>query len=101
MDVVDGIEAEARTIPTDAPESDGTLEWRETTIVLVRVRAGAETGIGYTYADASAAALVESKLAPALAGPRSYGHRRVLAGDARGAAQRRPGGRRCHGPLGR
>jgi L-alanine-DL-glutamate epimerase-like enolase superfamily enzyme len=68
MCVVDGIEAEARTIGTDGPESDGTLEWRDTTIVIVRVRAGGETGIGYTYADASVAALIESKLAPALDG---------------------------------
>ena len=66
MRVIDGIEAEARTLATDGRESDGTLEWQDTTIVLVRVHAGDETGIGYTYADASAAALVESKLAPAL-----------------------------------
>jgi hypothetical protein len=49
MDVIDGIEAEARTIATDGPESDGTLEWQETTIVLARVHAGGETGVGYTY----------------------------------------------------
>jgi L-alanine-DL-glutamate epimerase-like enolase superfamily enzyme len=65
---VEGIEAEARTIPTDAPESDGTLEWGETTIVLVRVRADGEIGVGYTYADASVAALVEGRLAPAVQG---------------------------------
>jgi L-alanine-DL-glutamate epimerase-like enolase superfamily enzyme len=68
MRVLDGIEAEARTIATDGPESDGTLEWRDTTIVIVRVSAGGETGIGYTYADASVAALIESKLAPVLDG---------------------------------
>src|SRR5436190_458288 len=71
MRVIDGIEAEARTLATDGRESDGTLEWQDTTIVLVRVHAGDETGIGYTYADASAAALVESKLAPAPVGSRS------------------------------
>jgi L-alanine-DL-glutamate epimerase-like enolase superfamily enzyme len=65
---VEGIEAEARTIPTDGRESDGTLEWDSTTIVLVAVRAGGETGVGYTYADASAAALIEGKLAPAIVG---------------------------------
>ncbi|MEN3285545.1 MAG: hypothetical protein V7607_6685 [Solirubrobacteraceae bacterium] len=63
-----GIEATARTIPTDGPESDGTFEWRDTTAVVARVRAGGEVGIGYTYADASVASLIESKLAPAIEG---------------------------------
>jgi L-alanine-DL-glutamate epimerase-like enolase superfamily enzyme len=68
MPRVDGIAAEARTFPTDTCESDGTLEWEATTIVLVRVRAGDETGVGYTYADASVAALIEGKLADAIVG---------------------------------
>src|SRR5256714_9874807 len=51
-------------IPTDEPESDGTLEWDSTTIVVVEVEARGQTGIGYTYADASVATLIESKLAP-------------------------------------
>jgi L-alanine-DL-glutamate epimerase-like enolase superfamily enzyme len=65
---VERVEADARTIATDGPESDGTLEWSETTIVLARVRAGDETGLGYTYADASVAGLIEGKLGPAIAG---------------------------------
>jgi L-alanine-DL-glutamate epimerase-like enolase superfamily enzyme len=51
-------------IPTDAPESDGTLEWTSTTVVVVEVDAGGQTGLGYTYADASVAELIASKLAP-------------------------------------
>jgi L-alanine-DL-glutamate epimerase-like enolase superfamily enzyme len=65
---VEGIEAHAQTIPTDAPESDGTLEWDSTTIVLARVHAGGAAGLGYTYADASVAGLIEDKLAPAIEG---------------------------------
>ena len=65
---IDGIEARAKTIPTDTPESDGTLEWDATTIVLARVHAGEDTGVGYTYADASVADLIEGKLAPAIEG---------------------------------
>jgi L-alanine-DL-glutamate epimerase-like enolase superfamily enzyme len=65
---VEGIEAEARTIPTDGPESDGTLEWDATTIVLAHVRADGAEGVGYTYADASTAALVEGRLGPAIEG---------------------------------
>jgi L-alanine-DL-glutamate epimerase-like enolase superfamily enzyme len=68
MNRVAGIEAEARTYPTDSPESDGTLEWDSTTMVLVRVRADGATGIGYTYADGSVAGLIESVLAGAVEG---------------------------------
>jgi L-alanine-DL-glutamate epimerase-like enolase superfamily enzyme len=62
------VEATAYRIPTDAPESDGTLEWDATTIVVVEAAAGDETGIGYTYADRAAAAFVASTLAPSIAG---------------------------------
>ncbi|HYZ27835.1 MAG TPA: enolase C-terminal domain-like protein [Thermoleophilaceae bacterium] len=51
-------------IPTDEPESDGTLAWDATTVVVVEVEADGRVGLGYTYADASAAQLIESKLAP-------------------------------------
>jgi len=57
------IEVEAYTIPTDAPEADGTLSWDSTTIVVVHARAADEWGLGYTYADVSTAKLIESKLA--------------------------------------
>ena len=50
-------------IPTDEPESDGTLEWDSTTVVLVEIQHDGTTGLGYTYADASVASLIESKLA--------------------------------------
>ncbi len=68
MGVIDGIEAEARKIATDGPESDGTLEWADTTIVLARVRASGEAGVGYTYADRSVAALIEGRLGPVIKG---------------------------------
>jgi L-alanine-DL-glutamate epimerase-like enolase superfamily enzyme len=67
----------AYTIPTDAPESDGTLTWDSTTLVLVRLNAGGVRGIGYSYADAATAPLVRDKLAPLLHG------RDVLATSAR------------------
>jgi L-alanine-DL-glutamate epimerase-like enolase superfamily enzyme len=60
---VQDLEVAAYTVPTDAPEADGTLAWQETTIVVVHARGGGQTGIGYTYADVSTAKLVESKLA--------------------------------------
>ncbi|MES1166118.1 MAG: enolase C-terminal domain-like protein [Verrucomicrobiota bacterium] len=49
-------------IPTDQPESDGTLEWDKTTMVLVELEAGGQTGLGYTYADRSAATLIAGLL---------------------------------------
>ncbi len=52
----------AYTVPTDSPESDGTLAWDSTTMVLVELEAGGKTGIGYTYADASVAQLIDKTL---------------------------------------
>jgi L-alanine-DL-glutamate epimerase-like enolase superfamily enzyme len=59
---VESLAVSAFTVPTDAPESDGTAEWDSTTIVVVEARAGDETGLGYTYAPAAAGKLVEEKL---------------------------------------
>jgi L-alanine-DL-glutamate epimerase-like enolase superfamily enzyme len=53
----------AYTVPTDEPESDGTLDWSSTTVVVAACRAGDETGIGYTYGDVSTARLIDSLLA--------------------------------------
>jgi L-alanine-DL-glutamate epimerase-like enolase superfamily enzyme len=58
----------AYTIPTDKPESDGTLEWNETTMVLVRVRCGSEEGIGYTYGDVAIVEVVNSLLSRLVVG---------------------------------
>ena len=45
---IEKIAVEIYRIPTNLPESDGTLNWDSTTLVLVRVRAGGLTGLGYT-----------------------------------------------------
>ncbi len=37
---VDRVRVDTFTIPTDSPESDGTIEWNSTTMVLVEVSAG-------------------------------------------------------------
>ena len=59
---IDKIDVTACTIPTDFPESDGTIEWDKTTIVIVEAKAGGASGIGYTYADVGTAKLIESLL---------------------------------------
>lgn len=68
---VESLEVHAFDIPVDGPdgmEQDGTLSWSSTTIILVLVRAGGVTGLGYTYGDVATAALVSGKLAPAVTG---------------------------------
>jgi len=49
-------------VPTEGPESDGTLKWESTTLVLVEVQAGNVRGLGYTYASASTGLLIREKL---------------------------------------
>ena len=71
MDVpvpVERVEASAYTIPTDAPEADGTFTWSTTTLVLVQVEGGGRIGIGWTYGSMVTAALVRNALAPILEG---------------------------------
>jgi L-alanine-DL-glutamate epimerase-like enolase superfamily enzyme len=66
---VENLTVSAYRIPTDSPaESDGTLVWNATTLVLVEVRAGGITGIGYTYADAATARLIQETLAAVVRG---------------------------------
>ncbi len=65
---ITGAKAEAFRIPTDFPEADGTIAWDSTVLVLATVNAADETGIGYTYADASIVPLIDGKLAPLLKG---------------------------------
>jgi L-alanine-DL-glutamate epimerase-like enolase superfamily enzyme len=66
------VAARAYEIPTDAPEADGTFEWDSTVLVLVEVEASGETGLGYTYSDASIAVLVEYALATVLIGRSAF-----------------------------
>jgi hypothetical protein len=73
------IEVSVYKIPTDFPESDGTLEWTDTTTVVVEAYAGNNRGIGYTFADAATGRLIKDKLAPLLVGRGCDGGASVLA----------------------
>jgi L-alanine-DL-glutamate epimerase-like enolase superfamily enzyme len=67
--VIERVEARACRLPTARiPESDGTLAWNATTIVIVQVHAAGVTGIGYSYVDAAAVAIVDNVLGSALVG---------------------------------
>ena len=56
------VDVSAYTIPTDAPEGDGTLRWDSTTLIVCEVRAANQTGLGYSYGN-EATAIVADKLA--------------------------------------
>lgn len=74
---VEKLSVSAYVIPTETPESDGTLAWDSTTLVLVRIEGGGNSGIGYSYADTSTARLIADRLAPLVIG------RNALATGAR------------------
>ncbi|MFD5131116.1 enolase C-terminal domain-like protein [Streptomyces olindensis] len=56
------------TVPTDAPEADGTLQWDSTTVVVCEVAAGAATGTGWTYGPAAVGDFLTGRLAPLVEG---------------------------------
>jgi L-alanine-DL-glutamate epimerase-like enolase superfamily enzyme len=60
---IERVEVSVYTVPTDLPESDGTLEWDSTTMVLVEASGGGTRGLGYTYADKATGELIRDKLA--------------------------------------
>ena len=59
---VESLEVAAFTIPTDEPESDGTLAWDSTTMIVAEVRGGGAAGLGYTYGSKAVAELIEDQL---------------------------------------
>lgn len=68
MNYIDGLSVSCVTIPTDAPESDGTIDWDSTTVVIVEARSAATVGLGWTYAPEAAARVVDSTLAGVVRG---------------------------------
>ncbi len=65
---VEELTARAFTIPTDQPESDGTLDWDSTTMVLARARAGGHEGLGWTYGQGAIGMVIAGKLAEVVRG---------------------------------
>ncbi|HEY1834916.1 MAG TPA: enolase C-terminal domain-like protein [Solirubrobacteraceae bacterium] len=66
--VVEKLVVRAFTVPTDAPEADGTLSWNATTIVIVEASADGHVGLGYTYAAGAATNVVTDLLAETVLG---------------------------------
>lgn len=62
--MIEKVAVSAYSIPTDFPESDGTLEWNKTNLIVVQASSAQVTGLGYTYADQSTAVLIKQLLTP-------------------------------------
>jgi L-alanine-DL-glutamate epimerase-like enolase superfamily enzyme len=59
---IEATKATSFTIPTDAPEGDGTFAWDATTLIVVELRCEKQTGVGYTYSHKAAAPLARELL---------------------------------------
>ena len=59
---VERLEVAVHEFPLDEPESDGTLTWDATTMVIVEASADGTTGVGYSYGAAACATVVQEKL---------------------------------------
>jgi L-alanine-DL-glutamate epimerase-like enolase superfamily enzyme len=70
--VVERVQVACFTVPTDAPEADGTIAWDSTTMVLVTVRSGAVSGSGWTYGSAACGAVVVGMLADTVRGRSAF-----------------------------
>ncbi len=67
--LVDEVAVSVYTVPTEAPEADGTLSWDHTTVVVAEPHTrGGVRGLGFSYGHPAMAAVVESVLAPAVVG---------------------------------
>ena len=65
---IERINVSAYLVPTDGPESDGTLRWHQTVLVLVQAEAGGRQGLGYSYAGLATAQLIRELLMDAVLG---------------------------------
>ena len=66
------------TVPTDAPEADGTFAWKSTSMVLVELQSGEVKALGYSYADAGTAAVAEKLLKEVLVNSDALRHPETL-----------------------
>src|SRR5205807_8285896 len=65
---VEKLDVQTFVIPTSSPESDGTIEWDRTTMVLVEAHAGGERGLGWTYASRASAQVIGDVLVDCVRG---------------------------------
>lgn len=70
--VIESIQAACYSVPTEAPEEDGTARWEATTVVVVTAVADGESGIGWSYAPQAAALAASDLLAPRVVGQDAF-----------------------------
>jgi len=68
MPTIDSLDVSVYTIPTETPESDGTLKWDSTSMLVVEAHGGGCAGLGYSYTQVGAADVVSGKLAGVVSG---------------------------------
>jgi hypothetical protein len=59
---VEQVDVSVYSVPTDFPESEGTLKWAKTIIGVVQAAVGGVCGLGYTYADTATAQFLRDHL---------------------------------------
>ena len=69
----------AYTVPTDAPEADGTFRWKKTTMLLVQLEAADQSSLGYTYANLATGKYIEGLLQEQVEGRNAFDHGAILA----------------------
>lgn len=66
---VERLDVSVYTIPTDAPEADGTLAWNSTSLVVVEPHThGGTVELGYAFGDTATGTLVRDLLAGVVVG---------------------------------
>ncbi len=65
---IESIDVAVYTVPTDAPEADGTIAWDSTTMVLVQAHSGGTVGTGWTYGSPGCATVIDDDLADVVTG---------------------------------
>jgi L-alanine-DL-glutamate epimerase-like enolase superfamily enzyme len=89
---VEAVDVSVYEVPTTEPEADGTLQWSATTVVVAEPRAGGQRGLGFTYATAGSARLIEDILVGAVVGLDAFDLPRAWSAMVRAARNMgRPG----------
>jgi L-alanine-DL-glutamate epimerase-like enolase superfamily enzyme len=66
MPALTNIVARGYRIPTSSPEADGTLSWKETSLIVVTIETAEVKGWGYSYVSPAAIPIIKDILWPAI-----------------------------------
>ncbi|HEY4302776.1 MAG TPA: enolase C-terminal domain-like protein [Candidatus Didemnitutus sp.] len=65
---IDRLELASYRVPTDRPESDGTLKWDHTGLIVVKIGCGRARGLGWTFGSRAIATVIDDLLRPVVIG---------------------------------